>query len=228
LGNVSSNVNSLITSNAIIYPNIVVLSQALSNIQSNITTLNTINSLLSNIAANITSLNTSNTSVYNKYLTVNSNYNTLRSKVYLNLPGLTINNNQWTLSNGYTLTLNSGSTVYNGVVTLQTYTGNNNQNLYINSNGFVTTQSSDERLKSNIQPISSGLKFIEALNPVTFTWKNKGINDIGFIAQEIQQIDPKLVYNNSVFLGFDQSKLIAYLVKSIQELNEEINILMQE
>ena len=72
----------------------------------------------------------------------------------------------------------------------------------------TTVQSSDERLKENIQDLSgSGLEKINALIPRTFDWKKyrtKAENDIidkgsaiGFIAQEVQSIIPELVSEGS-------------------------------
>jgi hypothetical protein len=44
---------------------------------------------------------------------------------------------------------------------------------------------SDVRLKSNIKPIPSGLAFVKEVSAVQFTWKESGIEDTGFIAQDL-------------------------------------------
>jgi hypothetical protein len=44
---------------------------------------------------------------------------------------------------------------------------------------------SDVRLKSNIKPIPSGLAFVNEVDAVQFTWKESGIEDTGFIAQDL-------------------------------------------
>lgn len=59
-----------------------------------------------------------------------------------------------------------------------------------------TIQTSDERMKKNIQDISYGLETIMKLRPVTYEWKD-GVNgsnkNIGFLAQEVQQVLPEAV-----------------------------------
>ena len=57
-------------------------------------------------------------------------------------------------------------------------------------------QSSDQRLKTNIQGLdaSSSLAAIDALNPVTFNWidPSEGATpQLGFIAQQVQSVFPK-------------------------------------
>jgi hypothetical protein len=78
---------------------------------------------------------------------------------------------------------------------------------------------SDERLKENIVNLPSQLENICSLRPVEFDYKAGG-HQIGFIAQEMQE-----VYPDSVSAGSDEmlmiggwSKTEARLVKAIQEL----------
>ena len=92
------------------------------------------------------------------------------------------------------------------------------------------TQNSDQRLKTNILSLdaSSSLAKIEALNPVAFDWVN-GIfgtgHQIGFIAQEMQQVFPELVSTTSPTaltpngtLGINYTGLIAPMVGAIQDI----------
>jgi Chaperone of endosialidase len=58
-------------------------------------------------------------------------------------------------------------------------------------------QSSDQRLKMNVRPLdaSSSLSLFGALNPVSYTRLDQtaqGLN-LGFIAQQVQQLFPELV-----------------------------------
>jgi len=93
---------------------------------------------------------------------------------------------------------------------------------------------SDSRDKTNIQPSTYGLDFINKLNPVTFDWNMRdgakvGDKDLGFIAQELQQIDDEnlqLVYaNNPDRLEASYGRLIPVLVQAIKELKEEVELL---
>jgi hypothetical protein len=93
-------------------------------------------------------------------------------------------------------------------------------------------QSSDQRLKTNILSLdaSSSLAAINGLNPVSYNRidQDTGIN-LGFIAQQVQQIFPDLVSTTSPTaltpggtLTLNYVGLIAPLVKSVQALSQEI------
>jgi hypothetical protein len=80
---------------------------------------------------------------------------------------------------------------------------------FFNGNVTVTgifTQPSDERLKGDIQPISSILGKISALKPVSFYYNSIGKSflqlpeDIqyGFVAQDMEQVFPNLVTNQVI------------------------------
>jgi len=93
---------------------------------------------------------------------------------------------------------------------------------------------SDERDKTNIKNSEYGLDLINSLRPVTFEWNQRdgkkiGKKDLGFIAQDLQKIDDKhlsLVNDeNPEKLLASYGRLIPVLVKSIQELKAEIEIL---
>jgi len=65
------------------------------------------------------------------------------------------------------------------------------------SNGTTTSYNitSDRRLKSNIQSLTTAQSgpIIDALQPRTFTWTTNNINDVGFIADEVQAVIPNAV-----------------------------------
>ena len=52
---------------------------------------------------------------------------------------------------------------------------------------------SDYRLKSNVQPVTTGLSIINQLNPVNFTWISDNEADTGFLAHEFQSVIPRSV-----------------------------------
>jgi len=53
--------------------------------------------------------------------------------------------------------------------------------------------SSDRRLKTNIADLTNSGTVIDSLKPRTFTWVADNSNDVGFIADEIQEVLPKAV-----------------------------------
>lgn len=103
------------------------------------------------------------------------------------------------------------------------YNGGGNGNGAIAGNGdsqatFITL--SDARLKENIADLPSQLQNVMALRPVEFDYKATGGHQIGFIAQEVQEVYPDLVSEGDdgylTLAGFDKNT--ARLIKAIQEL----------
>jgi hypothetical protein len=103
----------------------------------------------------------------------------------------------------------------------------------ISVNGIVTTYGSvsDYRLKENVQPMTDALEKVQALNPVTFTFKNGGQVSQGFIAHELQAVIPDAVTGEKDALkedgspnyqSVDTSFLVATLTAAIKELNATV------
>lgn len=99
--------------------------------------------------------------------------------------------------------------------------------------GVLYNITSDYRLKNDVKPIENGLSTIEALNPVSFNWID-GRPDDGFIAHELQAVIPNCVTGEKdavnedgtpKYQQMDNSGVIPFLVKAIQELKAEIDAL---
>jgi len=112
----------------------------------------------------------------------------------------------------------------------------------ITTNGSATAYntSSDYRLKENIAPMTGALATVQALKPVTYTWKESGDNSQGFIAHELQAVVPDCVtgekdavetYSDEdgneqtrpKYQSVDTSFLVATLTAAIQEQQTIIN-----
>jgi hypothetical protein len=78
---------------------------------------------------------------------------------------------------------------------------------------------SDARLKTNVTSVDSGtLAALLRLRPVTFDWKNTSRHDLGFIAQELQQVFPLLVHEGpDGLLSVDYPRLNVYMARALQE-----------
>jgi len=99
------------------------------------------------------------------------------------------------------------------------------------------TQNSDARLKADVQTLdaSSSLAEIEALSPVSYQWVNGifgGGQQLGFIAQNVEQIFPQLVSTTSPTaltpngtLGLNYTGLIAPIVGAIKALAADLTSL---
>lgn len=105
--------------------------------------------------------------------------------------------------------------------------------VYANGGILTMTNPSDKRLKKDIKEISYGLSDILKLQPVTYNWINDSANQglqFGFIAQDVQSVMPDAVkeFGEEKYLGLEKDAIYATLVKAIQELSAEINILKQK
>jgi hypothetical protein len=105
----------------------------------------------------------------------------------------------------------------------------------IDNNGFLTTNTSDERLKENIEPISNALNKVKNLQGVTYQWKDRGAGGddvrLGFIAQQVEDVEPLLVFTNknSDYKSIHIDGVIPLLVEAIKELtNTKTNELIFE
>ena len=92
----------------------------------------------------------------------------------------------------------------------------------VTSNGSSTTYntSSDYRLKENIKPMKNGLDRLNKLNPVSFDWKETGINSEGFLAHEVDEVFSDCVYgekDGDEIQSMDYGRITPLLVKAIQE-----------
>lgn len=123
------------------------------------------------------------------------------------------NGNSWdTGPNGrhpMTLSLDTGDVVFSGNVTAY----------------------SDIRLKRDVQDLSYGLKEIMKLRPISY--KRVGTDtdrlEVGFIAQEVRDVIPEIVHeqqDDQKTLTMSYDKMVAPLVRAIQEQQDMINKLM--
>jgi len=113
----------------------------------------------------------------------------------------------------------------------------NSGNMVVLANITAYGSPSDQKLKTNINPITNALEKINKLQGVTFTWKEEtdaykitGLkNDIGFIAQQVQEVLPELVReDDSGTLGLRDKGIIPLLVEAIKEQQSQIDDLKKE
>jgi hypothetical protein len=90
---------------------------------------------------------------------------------------------------------------------------------------YSSTISSDKRLKNNIKILNYNNELLK-LKPVTFNWndQNRIGENVGFIAQEVEEIFPNLVKDNpDNYKTVNYTGLIPYLISHIQKLEDRIN-----
>lgn len=94
-----------------------------------------------------------------------------------------------------------------------------------------TVISSDRRLKTNIEDLSNVLEKLSKLDGYRFNWneiqnRNTEIDEIGLIAQEVQELYPELVSTDSD--GFLRVKYISFvplLLEAVKELEAQNKLL---
>jgi len=100
---------------------------------------------------------------------------------------------------------------------------------------------SDKRLKDNVVTIDNSLDLVSQLRGVRFDWNigsKEGQQDIGVIAQEVEQIIPEIVSekklplltgnDETIYKVVDYEKLTAVLIESIKELKQEVDEIKQK
>ena len=105
---------------------------------------------------------------------------------------------------------------------------NCNLNVYDDITAFATYHSSDINLKTNINTLTNCYDIVSNLNPVGFKWIKNNKDNVGFIAQEVEQIIPNIVSDIDEYKAIAETKIIAYLVGAIQELDKELRELEEE
>jgi len=127
--------------------------------------------------------------------------------------GLTI---QDAVSNGYrSLYYQSGNLYF--------YNGTNEGYL---SSGGTWVNASDVTLKKDVKEIEYGLKEVMELKPKWYRMIEDDLEQIGFIAQDVEEVLPELVSTSEKGMkGLSYGQLTAVLVKAIQELEVKVSAL---
>ena len=100
----------------------------------------------------------------------------------------------------------------------------------------VAYNSSDMRLKNNLQVIEGALDKIDGINGYEFDWNDKSPgwarqrgHDVGVVAQEVQKIHPEIVEERkNGYLGVDYKRLVPLLIQSVKELKQEVEELKKK
>jgi hypothetical protein len=99
--------------------------------------------------------------------------------------------------------------------------------------GGTDCTASSQRFKHDIQTLSSaqGLTLVNALRPVSFTFNNDNSPHVGFIAEEVAALEPRLAVFEPASTtphGVRYGEMTAVLAKAIQEQQVEIAELMRQ
>ena len=97
-------------------------------------------------------------------------------------------------------------------------------------NATIFNSTSDERHKKNVSKITNATELIKLLEGVEFEWVDNDKKSSGLIAQWVEKVLPHLVDETKLEDGtetktLNYSGLIGYLIESVKELSDRIDIL---
>jgi hypothetical protein len=94
-----------------------------------------------------------------------------------------------------------------------------NQQLCLNKQNRLAPCSSSLRYKTDLRPFLEGMSIINRLQPVSFTWKDGGLRDLGFGAEDVEKIEPLLVTYNTQGLveGVKYDRITVALVNALKQ-----------
>ncbi|MCB0402191.1 MAG: tail fiber domain-containing protein [Flavobacteriales bacterium] len=89
---------------------------------------------------------------------------------------------------------------------------------------------SDRRFKENIQAITNPIQLVQSLNGVTYNWKSSGLKDIGFIAQDVEEVLPIIVHTNEEtgYKSMDYARMTPILIEAVKEQQKIIEELQKK
>lgn len=123
----------------------------------------------------------------------------------------------------------------NGEPRMAFLAGSGSRAVLADAEGDLSAPVSDRSTKENIRPLQTGISKIMQLRPVLFEYKDefknygKGVQ-VGFIAQDIQQVLPNSVYTNfsNGKMGYNEIDIVPLLVRAVQEQQKMIEDLREE
>jgi hypothetical protein len=125
---------------------------------------------------------------------------------------------------GSRLTVDGGGILSLGPVRVFTMGIQGNMHVCRSSLGVMSFCSSSLRYKTDLRPFSDGLKFINQLRPLSFTWKSDASQDVGFGAEDVARINPLFVtYNDKGEVeGVKYDRLSVAFVNAFKEQQAQI------
>ncbi len=107
-----------------------------------------------------------------------------------------------------------------GTLALQTLGAAGATQVCRNASNQFASCSSSARYKEQIADLDLGLAAVLRLRPVGYVWKDGGMADVGFVAEEVAKLDERLVTRNDQgeVEGVKYDRLSALLAGAVQEL----------
>ena len=89
---------------------------------------------------------------------------------------------------------------------------------------IISNCTSSRRFKNNIRTYFNGFDVVRRLRPVTYEWRTGGAGDIGFIAEEVAEVEPLLATydEQGQIAGVKYKQITTVLVNAVKEQQEQI------
>jgi hypothetical protein len=123
-----------------------------------------------------------------------------------------------------------GPVLIDGSLTVHYLYGGGITQLCLTASDVLASCSSSLRYKTNVKAFLGGLDVVRRLRPITFDWKDGGTHDIGFGAEEVNEIDPLLTTRNKQgeIEGVKYNQLTTVLVNAVKEQQAQIEAQQKE
>ncbi len=116
----------------------------------------------------------------------------------------------------------AGNVGISGTLRVNTLASGGSIDVCVNGN-VLSDCSSSRRYKQNINGLTLGLETVAQLEPVTFEWQSTDQLDLGFIAEEVAEINPLLVTTkNGDLEGVKYKQLSAVLVNTFKQQQAQL------
>jgi hypothetical protein len=112
----------------------------------------------------------------------------------------------------------------NGIIRVDSLGSGSTISLCRNSSFQISNCSSSIRYKTNVATLPSGLRLIQRLRSVIFTWKADQTRDLGLIAEEVAKVEPLLTFRNEKgeIEGVKYDRVTVVLLKAVKEQQGQI------
>jgi len=121
-----------------------------------------------------------------------------------------------------------GTPLWSAASPVGTFYGRFNVVGSLTANGVPVELVSDIKLKENIKPLENSLDKVKSLRGVEYDRIDLGWHEIGMIAQEVEEVIPDLVRENSEGTKvLEYTHLTAVLVEAIKEQQKQIETLKE-
>ena len=93
-------------------------------------------------------------------------------------------------------------------------------NILYNGNAATTCISSSRRYKHDIENLTLGLDAVRKLKPVSFVYNDTNLPWLGFIAEDVAEIDTRpITYLNGMINGIDPAQISPIIAQGLKELD---------